>query len=122
MSSPTNKSGRQEAGYRTNGNAGEKRGGSIDRESRCPLLLRVFCATSRHNGLSDYNKGTSCVANYITTILRNVLWLFPFNYDGLSISCIFLGNVISQVKFAFIDTSLKCESCRLLQQDDFFLY
>merc|ERR1719507_1862688 len=57
MSSPTNKSGRQEAGNRTNGNAGEKRGGSIDRESKCPLLLRVFCATSRHNGLSDYNKG-----------------------------------------------------------------
>merc|ERR1711944_389732 len=29
----------------------------IDREKVCPLLLRVFCANSRHNNLSDYNRG-----------------------------------------------------------------
>ena len=97
MSSPTNKSGRQEAGNRTNGNAGEKRGGSIDRESRCPLLLRVFCATSRHNGLSDYNKGT-CVGKCLIYMLRTLLVSFwPFKNDGLIICCVFLGNVISQV-------------------------
>ena len=58
MASPNNKSGRNGAGG-TNGNANEKGPGSIDRETRCPLLLRVFCATSRHNSLSDYNKGIS---------------------------------------------------------------
>ena len=30
----------------------------IDREKVCPLLLRVFCANSRHNNLADYNRGT----------------------------------------------------------------
>merc|ERR1712115_218022 len=36
---------------------GNKEGGEIDREKVCPLLLRVFCANSRHNNLSDYNRG-----------------------------------------------------------------
>ena len=56
MASPTNKGGRN-TGSGTNGNINEKGAGSIDRETKCPLLLRVFCATSRHNNLSDYNKG-----------------------------------------------------------------
>merc|ERR1712179_60881 len=56
MASPTNKSGRN-TGFGTNGSANDKGAGSIDRETKCPLLLRVFCASSRHNSLSDYNKG-----------------------------------------------------------------
>merc|ERR1712223_1339739 len=36
---------------------GNNEGGEIDREKVCPLLLRVFCATSRHNNLLDYNLG-----------------------------------------------------------------
>ena len=38
-----------------NGSSKEK--DEIDREKVCPLLLRVFCANSRHNNLSDYNRG-----------------------------------------------------------------
>ena len=38
----------------TNGSSKE---GEIDREKVCPLLLRVFCANSRHNNLTDYNRG-----------------------------------------------------------------
>ena len=38
----------------TNGSSKEN---EIDREKVCPLLLRVFCANSRHNNLSDYNRG-----------------------------------------------------------------
>ena len=30
---------------------------TVDREATCPLLLRVFCSTSRHNSMSDYMKG-----------------------------------------------------------------
>ena len=55
MASPPNRSGR--TGFGANGNANDKGAGSIDREAKCPLLLRVFCASSRHNSLSDYNKG-----------------------------------------------------------------
>ena len=55
MTSPPNRSGR--TGFGANGNANDKGAGSIDREAKCPLLLRVFCASSRHNSLSDYNKG-----------------------------------------------------------------
>jgi histone deacetylase complex subunit SAP18 len=29
----------------------------VNRESTCPLLLRVFCSTSRHNPMADYNRG-----------------------------------------------------------------
>ena len=56
MSSPTNKNLRNSGGG-TNGNLNEKGPRGIDRETKCPLLLRVFCATSRHNSISDYNKG-----------------------------------------------------------------
>ena len=41
----------------TSVNGGSK-DNEIDREKVCPLLLRVFCANSRHNNLSDYNRGT----------------------------------------------------------------
>jgi len=30
----------------------------IDREKTCPLLLRVFCSTGRHNSLHEYNNGS----------------------------------------------------------------
>jgi len=30
---------------------------SIDREKTCPLLLRVFCSTGRHNSLQEYSNG-----------------------------------------------------------------
>ena len=30
---------------------------SVDREATCPLLLRVFCSTSRHSSMSEYSKG-----------------------------------------------------------------
>ena len=30
---------------------------TVDRETTCPMLLRVFCSTSRHNSMSDYMKG-----------------------------------------------------------------
>ena len=29
----------------------------VDRETCCPLLLRVFCSTSRHNSMAEYMKG-----------------------------------------------------------------
>ena len=32
---------------------------SVDREATCPLLLRVFCSTSRHSSMSEYSKGFS---------------------------------------------------------------
>ncbi|XP_040573356.1 histone deacetylase complex subunit SAP18 [Lepeophtheirus salmonis] len=41
----------------------EKRNGSgkamesVNREKVCPLLLRVFCSTSRHNPLTEYSRG-----------------------------------------------------------------
>ena len=66
MASPPNRSGR--AGFGANGNANDKGAGSIDREAKCPLLLRVFCASSRHNSLSDYNKGKNIVRESIMKI------------------------------------------------------
>jgi len=36
---------------------GSAKDNEIDREKVCPLLLRVFCANSRHNNLTDYNRG-----------------------------------------------------------------
>ena len=30
---------------------------TVDREATCPLLLRVFCSTSRHSSMSEYSKG-----------------------------------------------------------------
>ncbi len=64
-----------ESGARANGAAGDdahaRKGGAsgsgaagapgssgVDREKTCPMLLRVFCSTSRHNPLQDYNRGT----------------------------------------------------------------
>eukprot|EP00095_Tigriopus_kingsejongensis_P000967 maker-scaffold83_size396513-snap-gene-2.29 protein:Tk00967 transcript:maker-scaffold83_size396513-snap-gene-2.29-mRNA-1 annotation:"histone deacetylase complex subunit sap18" len=29
----------------------------LDREKTCPFLLRVFCSTSRHNPIQEYNRG-----------------------------------------------------------------
>lgn len=29
----------------------------VDREKTCPLLLRVFCSTGRHNATADYTRG-----------------------------------------------------------------
>ncbi len=37
--------------------AAGKNSSGLDRERTCPLLLRVFCSTSRHNPMSDYSKG-----------------------------------------------------------------
>ena len=48
----------------TNGSSKE---GEIDREKVCPLLLRVFCANSRHNNLTDYNRGKIISMIYILT-------------------------------------------------------
>ncbi|KAH7707189.1 putative Sin3 associated polypeptide p18 [Aphelenchoides avenae] len=31
---------------------------TIDREKICPLLLRIFCANSRHNPLAEYARGS----------------------------------------------------------------
>lgn len=67
MASPPNRSGR--TGFGANGNANDKGAGSIDRETKCPLLLRVFCASSRHNSLSDYNKGKN-IGEYIMKIIK----------------------------------------------------
>jgi hypothetical protein len=41
---------------------GSSKDNEIDREKVCPLLLRVFCANSRHNNLSDYNRGKYTVS------------------------------------------------------------
>jgi len=30
---------------------------TVDRETTCPLLLRVFCASTRHNNMSEYMRG-----------------------------------------------------------------
>jgi len=34
-----------------------KKSNALDREKTCPLLLRVFCSTSRHNPMNEYNRG-----------------------------------------------------------------
>ena len=59
----------------TNGSSKE---GEIDREKVCPLLLRVFCANSRHNNLTDYNRG-----KIISMI--NILIYFFLVFEILSI-------------------------------------
>ena len=53
----------------TNGSSKE---GEIDREKVCPLLLRVFCANSRHNNLTDYNRGKISEI----TLMINILTYF----------------------------------------------
>jgi len=30
---------------------------AVNREETCPLLLRVFCSTSRHNNIQEYSRG-----------------------------------------------------------------
>ena len=35
----------------------EAKKSALDREKTCPLLLRVFCSTSRHNGMMEYSRG-----------------------------------------------------------------
>lgn len=32
---------------------------AVDREAVTPLLLRVFCSTSRHNSINDYSRGAT---------------------------------------------------------------
>jgi len=32
---------------------------AIDREKVCPLLLRIFCASGRHNPITDYARGST---------------------------------------------------------------
>ena len=52
---------------------------TVDRETTCPLLLRVFCSTSRHNSMSDYMKGWSqCHAG----VLRTLLISFDFQVNN----------------------------------------
>ncbi|VEL31802.1 unnamed protein product, partial [Protopolystoma xenopodis] len=35
----------------------EPKDGKVNREKTCPLLLRVFCGSLKHNSLSDYSRG-----------------------------------------------------------------
>ena len=51
--------------------------GEIDREKVCPLLLRVFCANSRHNNLTDYNRGKISLI-FIPKIILNYFYLSWF--------------------------------------------
>ncbi len=40
----------------------------IDREKKCPFLLRVFCSSAEHNNLGDFNEGK--VSYFLTFKLR----------------------------------------------------
>ncbi|KAJ8882667.1 hypothetical protein PR048_014479 [Dryococelus australis] len=42
----------------------------VDREKTCPLLLRVFCNTGRHNNIIDYSRG-----NVPTNELQIYTWM-----------------------------------------------
>ena len=57
----------------TNGSSKE---GEIDREKVCPLLLRVFCANSRHNNLTDYNRGKISEITSMINILTYIVLYF----------------------------------------------
>ena len=48
---------------------------TVDRETTCPLLLRVFCSTSRHNSMSDYMKGWS---QSHVSVMKTLLISFEF--------------------------------------------
>ena len=50
---------------------------SLDREKTCPLLLRVFCSTSRHNPMIEYNRGKKEVTTRYTSRIhyRFFSWL-----------------------------------------------
>ena len=50
--------------------------GEIDREKVCPLLLRVFCANSRHNNLTDYNRGK--IISMINILIYFVLYFLKY--------------------------------------------
>ena len=39
---------------------------AVNREETCPLLLRVFCSTSRHNSMQDYSKGLASLFPFLT--------------------------------------------------------
>ena len=54
---------------------------TVDREATCPLLLRVFCSTSRHNSMSDYMKG-----NFNQKKLK--LDIFKLNYIATSLQVV----------------------------------
>ena len=41
----------------------EAKKSALDREKTCPLLLRVFCSTSRHNGMMEYSRGRKSLHN-----------------------------------------------------------
>ena len=41
----------------------EAKKSALDREKTCPLLLRVFCSTSRHNGMMEYSRGRNISLN-----------------------------------------------------------
>lgn len=45
-----------------NGSSSSSNG--IDREKLCPMLLRVFSSTSRHNPLAEYNRGEGVSTQY----------------------------------------------------------
>ena len=38
---------------------------TVDREATCPMLLRVFCSTSRHNSMSEYMKGDKTLRFFV---------------------------------------------------------
>ena len=60
----------------TNGSSKE---GEIDREKVCPLLLRVFCANSRHNNLTDYNRGKiSEITSMVNILTYFVLYFMKY--------------------------------------------
>ena len=46
---------------------------TVDRESTCPLLLRVFCSTSRHNNMSEYMKGSLVLNTYENWLILIIL-------------------------------------------------
>ncbi|CAB4068939.1 SAP18 [Lepeophtheirus salmonis] len=72
----------------------EKRNGSgkamesVNREKVCPLLLRVFCSTSRHNPLTEYSRGKLLKINYPRSLLTpslilQILTLYFIYYESL---------------------------------------
>ena len=52
---------------------------SVDREATCPLLLRVFCSTSRHSSMSEYSKGEN-ISNFNS--LYVTFYKFPGNFSS----------------------------------------
>ena len=50
----------------------EAKKNTLDREKTCPLLLRVFCSTSRHNPMNEYNRGKKVLLLSIFFAVRRV--------------------------------------------------